>query len=176
MVNSGLFKRNRIIFHTLNELEPSFGKNLEKELALEEKKGQVKIADSWDEIAEWIGASPDILQATIDEYNSFCNKEHDRIFTKDSIYLDPLRKPPFYAVRCGVNMLGTIGGIKINHHMQVLDSKFNPIPGVYAVGVDTGGWESDTYNAVLSGSTLGFAINSGRIAGENATRYALTKV
>ena len=32
MVNSGLFKRNRIIFHTLNELEPSFGKNLEKEL------------------------------------------------------------------------------------------------------------------------------------------------
>ena len=60
--------------------------------------------------------------------------------------------------------------------MQVLDNKFDPIPGVYAVGVDTGGWESDTYNAILSGSTLGFAINSGRIAGENATRYALPEV
>jgi fumarate reductase flavoprotein subunit len=176
MVNNGLFKRNRIIFHTLNELEPKFGKNLEKELLLEEKKGQVKIANSWHEIAEWIGAPPDVLQATIDEYNSFCNKGHDKIFTKDLIYLDPLRKPPFYAIKCGVNMLGTIGGIKINHHMQVLDSKFSPIPGLYAVGVDTGGWESDTYNAILSGSTLGFAINSGRIAGENSTKYALTKV
>ena len=175
MVHKGLFKRNRVIFHTLNELEPSFEKNLEKELDLEEKKGQVKIANSWDEIAEWIGASPDVLKATIDEYNSSCNKGHDKIFTKDLIYLDSLRKPPFYAVRCGVNMLGTIGGIKINHDMQVVDNKFDPIPGVYAVGVDTGGWESDTYNAVLSGSTLGFAINSGRIAGENATKYALTK-
>ena len=175
MVHKGLFKRNRVIFHTLNELEPSFEKNLEKELDLEEKKGQVKIANSWDEIAEWIGASPDVLKATIDEYNSSCNKGHDKIFTKDLIYLDSLRKPPFYAVRCGVNMLGTIGGIKINHDMQVVDNKLDPIPGVYAVGVDTGGWESDTYNAVLSGSTLGFAINSGRIAGENATKYALTK-
>jgi fumarate reductase flavoprotein subunit len=45
------------------------------------------------------------------------------------------------------------------------------IAGLYAAGSDTGGWESDTYNVVLSGSTLGFAINSGRIAGENAARF-----
>jgi glycine/D-amino acid oxidase-like deaminating enzyme len=42
--------------------------------------------------------------------------------------------------------------------------------GLYAAGVDTGGWESTTYCAILSGSTLGFAINSGRIAAENAVK------
>jgi fumarate reductase flavoprotein subunit len=55
--------------------------------------------------------------------------------------------------------------------MEVLDHQFKTIPGLYAAGSDTGGWESDTYNVVLSGSTLGFAINSGRIAGENAARF-----
>jgi fumarate reductase flavoprotein subunit len=55
--------------------------------------------------------------------------------------------------------------------MEVLDRADNPIPGLYAAGVDTGGWESDTYNAVLSGTTFGFALNSGRIAGENAAVY-----
>lgn len=175
MVYNGLFKRNRVVTHTLNDLEYEFGKNLDKEFLLEAKREKVKISSSWDEIARWIGASSDVLKATIDEYNSFCNKGHDKIFTKDPIYLDALRKPPFYAIRCGVSMLGTIGGIKINHHMEVLNNKFNPIPGLYAVGVDTGGWESDTYNAILSGSTFSFAINSGRIAGESAAEYTLRK-
>lgn len=171
MVYTGLIKRNRIIFHTLNELEPQFGKNLEKEFLSEVKRGVAKITDSWDEIAEWMGAPPDVLKATVSEYNSFCNKGNDKLFAKDQIFLEPLRKPPFYAIKCGVSMLGTIGGIKINEHMEVLDNQFDPIYGLYAVGVDVGGWESDTYNAILSGSTLGFAINSGRIAGENAVKY-----
>jgi len=41
----------------------------------------------------------------------------------------------------------------------------------YAAGNDAGGWESDTYNYVLSGTALAFAINSARIAGENAAGY-----
>ena len=67
-----------------------------------------------------------------------------------------------------MRFLGTIGGIKINHHMEVLDSEDNNIPGLYAAGIDTGGWQSRTYCRILAGSTLGFAINSGRIAAENA--------
>ena len=55
--------------------------------------------------------------------------------------------------------------------MEVLDQKGNPIPGLYAGGDTTGGWESYTYNVHLSGSGLGFALNSGRIAAENALKY-----
>jgi fumarate reductase flavoprotein subunit len=64
-----------------------------------------------------------------------------------------------------------MGGIKINHRMEVLDKEGDAIPGLYAVGADTGGWESDTYCAVLAGSAFGFAMNSGRIAAENASDY-----
>ena len=74
--------------------------------------------------------------------------------------------------KCHQGFLGTIGGIKINHHMEVLNRQDDPIPGLYAVGAGTGGWESDTYCLELSGSAFGFALNSGRIAGENAVLYA----
>ncbi len=55
--------------------------------------------------------------------------------------------------------------------MEVLNQQDNPISGLYATGDATGGWESDTYNVHLSGSGLGFALNSGRIAAERAARY-----
>jgi fumarate reductase flavoprotein subunit len=59
--------------------------------------------------------------------------------------------------------------------MEVLDKEDNPIPGLYAAGVDTGGWEADAYNAILSGTTFAFSVNSGRIAAENAVGYVVRK-
>ena len=134
-------------------------------------KGTAKISGSWDEIAEWIGATPDTLKTTVDEYNGYCDRGYDEVFAKDRRFLTPLRTPPYYAMRCYPGCLGTIGGIKINHRMEVLDSQRRPIPGLYAGGVDTGGWESETYCGVLAGSAFGFALNSGRIAAENAIEY-----
>jgi len=143
-----------------------------EELRLETEKGKVKIADSWDAIAKWMGAESRVLKATIDEYNSYCDKGRDDVFLKDPKFLYPLRSPPFYAMRCRPIFLASLGGIKINHHMEVLDHAGNTIPGLYAGGNDTGGWEPENcYNAFLSSHAMGFAINSGRIAGENAAQY-----
>ncbi|MDD1750270.1 MAG: FAD-dependent oxidoreductase [Methanothrix sp.] len=144
---------------------------LERGFKIQVEKGEAKISNSWDEIAEWIGANPKVLKATIDEYNLFCDQGYDAIFAKDRRFLRPLRTPPYYAIKCYPRYLSTIGGIKINHHMEVLDSQDNPIPGLYAGGNDTGGWEIDVYNAILSGTTVSFAITSGRISGENAAKY-----
>jgi len=148
---------------------------LEEDIKSQMNGGAVKVARSWSEIAKWMGADPATLSATIKEYNSFCDRGYDPVFAKDIRYLIPLRTPPFYAVRCHPTFLTTIGGIKINHHMEVLDKNEKPIEGLYATGNDAGGWESETYCAILSGSTLGFAINSGRIAGENAAAKARSK-
>jgi fumarate reductase flavoprotein subunit len=147
---------------------------IDRELQVEAEKGAVKISESWDEIAKWIGATPEVLKATISEYNAYCDDGYDKVFAKDRRYLDALRIPPYYALKCYAGFLGTIGGIKINYHMEVLDHDDNPIPGLYAGGIDTGGWETDTYNVELAGAALGFAINSGRIAGENAAKYVRT--
>jgi fumarate reductase flavoprotein subunit len=142
-----------------------------KELQSEAGKGELKIANSWDEIAYWVGVDPAVLIETIEEYNACCDHGYDPVFGKDRLYLKPLRNPPYYAMKCVPGMLGTLGGIKINERMEVLNQQNNPIPGLFCAGNDSGGWSGDTYNINLAGFTSGFAINSGRIAGEYAARY-----
>ena len=134
-----------------------------------------KKADTWNEIAEWMGADPKVLNTTIDDYNKACDVGHDKIFVKDREYLLPLRTAPYYAIRCAPEVMNTVGGIKINENMEVLDEQANPIPGLYAAGVDTGGWMADTYCALCPGTAFGYALNSGRIAGENAASQTLTQ-
>jgi len=161
--NGAFIKRSRITSYTPGELE--------SEMRKEADRGMLRTSDSWAGIAEYVGTTSEVLEATINEYNSFCEVGNDRIFTKDRRFLTALRNPPYYAIKCCLGFLGTIGGIKINQRMEVLNNQDNPIPGLYAAGVDTGGWESYTYCSLLSGSTFGFAVNSGRIAGENAPNY-----
>jgi fumarate reductase flavoprotein subunit len=142
---------------------PGLSEDLRKEADL----GKVKISDSWDEIAGWIGADPEVLKAEIEEYNSYCEQGRDEIFAKDREYLIPLRTPPYYAMRCNVRVGETLGGIKINEHMEVLDTQGKVIPGAYAAGVIADGWASQTTCA----GAMGFAVYSGRIAGESAAKY-----
>jgi fumarate reductase flavoprotein subunit len=131
----------------------------------------LKISDSWDEIAKWIGTDSKILEATVAEYNAACERGHDTLFVKDQKYLRPLQSPPYYAIRCHTSICDAYGGIKINENMEVLDTSNSPIPGLYAAGSTTGCWESESYCYHLTGHLVGFAVNSGRIAGENAFAY-----
>jgi fumarate reductase flavoprotein subunit len=147
--------------------------DLEKLLRGEAKRDKVKISCSLEEIAGWIGAEPAVLRATVDEYNGFCARGYDEHFAKDRRYLCPILEAPFYAARGEPYVLDTLGGIQVNERMEVLDVGRQNIPGLYAAGVATSGWESEIYCSDLSGSAFGYAINSGRIAGENAAAFAL---
>jgi fumarate reductase flavoprotein subunit len=157
--------------NTLEQAGPQWINELESDLQSEVDKGRVGIANSWDEIAEYIGAKPKTLKAAIEQYNGFCDKGYDDEFAKDNKYLLPLRTPPYYAALGRQGFDVAIGGIKINHHMEVLNKDDNPIRGLYAVGNDAGGAQGDTYNFGLPGSSLGFALSSGFIAAENAVKY-----
>ena len=140
-------------------------------LQAEGEKGNLQVSSDWSDIARGIGVEPAVLKNTIEEYNSDCDGGYDQVFAKNRRYLWPLRQPPFYALTCRAGILNTMGGIKVNEHMEVLDNQENPIPGLFAAGVDTGGWTGDTYCADLPGTAFGYAVNSGRIAGENVARY-----
>jgi fumarate reductase flavoprotein subunit len=156
------------------EAHNTSNKELEDIIQQAVEKGHLKIADSLDEAARWMGIVPADLKATVDEYNSSCDDKRDSFLAKDPEYLLPLRNPPYYIIKCTASFLNPMGGVKINHKMEALDIDGNPIPGVYATGIDTGGWEGDaSYNILLNGTFFSFAINSGRIAGENATKYVL---
>jgi predicted oxidoreductase/ferredoxin len=127
------------------------------------------IANSLAEIADWIGADSRILKSTIDEYNDFCDDRYDAMFNKDRKYLMPLHTPPYYALKCVPGLLTTAGGIRVSDRMEAVDEMDRPIPGLFVSGNDVGGgFQTDTYYITMSGCTSGFAINSGRIAGENA--------
>jgi len=148
--------------------------NFEGELEILFEKGNtdVSVSDSVEELAQKLGMDTFVLKSTVEEYNEFCAKKHDDLFAKDPRYLRPLKGPKFYAVKAHTIFLGTMGGIKINHNTEVIDKKESVIPGLYAAGFDAGGMYGDSYHiSVASGSSVGFAFNSGRIAGKNALKY-----
>lgn len=90
---------------------------------------------------------------------------------KGNKYLRPVNKPKFYAGKHFPSAYGTMGGIKINHATEVLAKDWSVVPGLYAVGIDACSIYGDSYVFILPGNSLGFAVNSGRMAGENAAAY-----
>lgn len=139
---------------------------------LDNAKGEVFSADTIDGLALQAGIAPEVLKNTIDEYNNFCQKGHDDLFAKKPEYLWPLMGKKFYAMKAHTAYLGTLGGIKVNQKMEVVDKKDDPIPGLYAGGMDIGGMWGDSYCMDMSsGLSSAVAINSGRIAGRNALIY-----
>ena len=148
--------------------------NLAREIqaAIENGSKEVFAADSLEELAAQIEVDPAVLRATVEEYNRYCAQGWDELFAKDRRYLRPLVGPKFYAVRARTVFLGTMGGIKVNGNMEVLDKKDAVIPGLYAGGFDAGGMYGDSYPIKSSsGLASSFALNSGRIAGKSALQY-----
>lgn len=125
-------------------------------------------ADSIEELAEKMGIDVEGLVAQVEEYNEMCDAGFDEIFEKDRAYMQPIEKAPFYICRQNVGAYGTLGGVRINHKTEVLDDNSKVIPGLYCVGTDACNIFGDSYPFTLSGNTMGFCLNSGRIAGENA--------
>jgi len=66
-------------------------------------------------------------------------------------------------------MVDTAGPVRVNENMQVLDKQGKPIPGFFAGGVITSGWQGYDYH--LFGSALCYTLTSGRIAGESIAKY-----
>ena len=125
-------------------------------------------ADTIEELAEKAGIDVDGLVKQVEEYNDMCYAGYDEIFEKDRRYMQPIEKAPFYCLRQNVGAYGSLGGVKINHKTQVMTQEAKVIPGLYCVGTDACNIFGDSYPFILSGNTMGFCINSGRIAGENA--------
>lgn len=125
-------------------------------------------ADTLEELAEKAGIDVEGLLANVDEYNEMCDNGWDDIFEKEREFMKPLEKGPFYCCKQYCGAYGTLGGVLINHKMEVMTDDYEVIPGLYCVGTDACTIYGDSYNYCIPGNTMGFCLNSGRIAGENA--------
>lgn len=132
----------------------------------------VYVADSLEDLAAQTGIDAAGLKAGVDEYNALCDQHYDSVFHKRYKSLNPIRTPKFYAMKFLPGAYGSLGGIKINYKAEVLDKDWNPIPGLYGAGTDANTIYGDSYPFVLPGNTMGWALNSGRMAGESSAAYS----
>jgi Succinate dehydrogenase/fumarate reductase, flavoprotein subunit len=144
------------------------------DVALERGSSEVCMGNTVEELAKNMGVDPAVLRKTVEDYNLCCEQRYDFQFAKDPKFLRALKGPRYYAVKAHTICIGTKGGIKINEKMEVVDKKESPIKGLYGGGLDAGGMYGDCYPFNSSpGLSSAYAINSGRIAGRNATEYVL---
>lgn len=126
-------------------------------------------ASSLDELAQKINVPADSLKATVEAYNqSVESKQTDefgRQYTEDSINtynlaINKVEGDQYYAIALKALCVMTLGGVTTNESAQVLDTKGNVIPGLYAAGECVNMWG----RFVSSGTGVMGPIVYGRIA------------
>ena len=166
------YRRNGLDFVT-NVRHEDFTKDFDAKVCELEKNlpGYVFTADSIEELGEKMGVPMDVFMDTVTAYNEACDLHYDDLFCKDRKYLRPMRGKRFYASARFPGGYGTLGGIRVNYKLEALDEDYHRVEGLYAAGSDVCDLYNGTYLYYLPGNTMGFAVNSGRIAAENAADY-----
>lgn len=124
------------------------------------------------ELAKAAGMNEEELEATISRYNTMVAAGKDTDYDKAASSLKfSVEEGNLYAFDCRAVYLGTVGGVKVDEHLQVIDGDYKPIPGLYAAGTNAGGYYNGLGYPPYEGLACGFAWTSGRIAGESAAKY-----
>ena len=105
------------------------------------------------------------LNATIDQFNSYCEAGSDPDFERPAESLLPISNPPYYAWPIYPGGCSTLGGPKKNENAQVLDTKDEVIPRLYAAGC-FGNFAAHTYG--ISGGNNAENMVWGRIGARHA--------
>lgn len=108
---------------------------------------------------------------TLTEYNAaVASGRGDELSPSRSDPATPVRVPPFVAVEVAPAITHTIGGLAVDAGCRVLRrADGQPLPGLYAAGVEVGGVSVGGYT-----SGLAAALIFGRRAAESAARYSAT--
>lgn len=129
------------------------------------------------ELARRIGVDPSVLEATVQRFNRDAQKGEDPEFGKggdphsrargDATHqpnpsVAPVGAGPYYAVALHPGDLSTVGGLDTNGRAQVLGADGQPIPGLYAAGLDMNSMMRGGYPG--GGSSIGPAMTFGYIA------------
>jgi len=135
-------------------------------------KGEMIKANSSEELAKTLKMNAKDLNASFTSYNEAVANKNDKDYQKNPKFLVyPVSEGPYYAIRVHMTTLGgTLGGVRVNQRCEVLSAETGlSIPNLYAAGTNAGGYYGAVgYYPTYEGAAMSFAVNSGRIAGENA--------
>lgn len=150
--------------NTLNDVEKQF-----KEVIAKGNR-HVFIADTIEELCCETGIDENGLKCQLERYNHYCEQKYDEELAKAPLYLRPVKRGKFYALRVFPGGYHAFGGIKIDGHCRVLDKEGRPIAGLYAGGDCCAGEVfGDPPIGGIGWSTLSFS--QGFICGDEASAF-----
>lgn len=139
--------------------------------------GYIKCGDTIAALASQCGIDPIGLQTTVERFNAGAVRGEDPAFHKGADHyerfngsvghtpnpcLAPLLQAPFYAVKLVPGDIGTFVGLRADAAARVLNTKGQPIAGLYAAGNDAGSFMGGTYPG--AGTSIGPAMVFGHLA------------
>ena len=143
-------------------------------LSIEEKfvaRNLIHVADNFNDLAKLMGVPEDAFVAAVNSYNdNIANGVDDPLGRTKS--LNPLVKPPYYALPVAPGVHHCMGGLRVNAAAEVLDADGNVIPGLFAAGEVTGGIHGGNR---LGGNAVCDINVNGRQAQETACAYVFGK-
>lgn len=125
-------------------------------------------ADSIEELAETLNM-PNLVD-TVNVYNEMAANKNDTLFYKSPYFMTPISEGPFYIFQYQSSAWGTLGGVKVDDHLRVMNNDFEAIPGLYAAGVDAGSVFTTPYYD-NEGAAFGTSLSSGSLAGKEIAEY-----
>ena len=134
-----------------------------------------------EEVAKKAGINAEALKATVKKYNGFVKAKKDADFGRPVEYMkaEIAAEGPYYIVEQKVRYQTTLGGLKADAGLRILDKAGKPIPGLYGAGCVVGGANgADSMTAMMNSWAIVSGVVSAESAGapiqENArTRHAL---
>jgi fumarate reductase flavoprotein subunit len=122
-------------------------------------------ADTLTALAEKVGMEEEALAETVERYNQWVEKGKDEDFGRASEFLQkPVGEGPYYLVEQKPRFATTLGGLKVNENLEVLNKAGEVIPNLYAAGEVVGGvMGSDS----PSGANNAWALTSGKGAADS---------
>ena len=128
--------------------------------------GLAKEGNTIRELAAAAGIDPDNLEKTMTDYNRYAENGKDPEFHRPDGF-PKVDKPKYYAIEITPAIHYYMGGLTIDGKTRVINTKGQPIKGLFAAGEVTGGVHGKNR---LGGNSISETITFGRIAGTQAVK------
>ena len=123
------------------------------------------VSNSLEDAAKTMGIDPRGLEAQVAHWNEMVKAGADKDFNRR--ITGGLGEGPYHIVEQKIRYQTTLGGLKADGGMRILDKAGKPIPGLYGAGCVVGGANgADSMTAMMNS----WAIVSGVVAAETAAR------
>lgn len=123
------------------------------------------VSDNLAEAAKTMGVDPEGLAKTVAHWNDMVKAGEDKDFHRK--LSGGLGEGPYYIVEQKVRYQTTLGGLKADADLRILDKAGKPIPGLYGAGCVVGGANgADSLTAMMNS----WAIVSGVVSAESAVK------